>query len=249
LICVHRVSPYAILSVSFGDKIYLIFSTNVTRLKSFREIAPLSRLGTRFAERKSYAFPRDQCKESGGCAAKLMFKISKTTPAYYFTSVAHHRLPIFRTDRLKKRLCDAFSEVRSKHNILILAYVIMSDHVHLLVYSEKEMSETLRLLNGVSARRIIQYLKENGFERSLFKLRSEIRERNHKHSVWQHHSDSLDIFGEETFRQKVEYIHMNPVRANLVADPFDYRFSSARLWAGRDADEPLITDHLEIDWR
>ncbi|MBK6750717.1 MAG: transposase [Acidobacteria bacterium] len=178
-----------------------------------------------------------------------MFRISRTTPAYYFTSIAHHRLPIFRTDKVKEILCDAFSEVRTKHGILILAYVIMLDHVHLLVYSQKEMSDALRLLNGVAARRIIQYLKENGFESSLFKLRGETRERNHKHSVWQHHPDSLEIFGEDTFHQKVEYIHQNPVRAGFVDDPLKYRFSSARLWAGSKADEPLLTDHLKIDWR
>jgi REP element-mobilizing transposase RayT len=129
------------------------------------------------------------------------------------------------------------------------AYVIMPDHVHFLVYSENEMSEALRLLNGASARRIIQYLKENGFESSLFKLRGEMRERNHRHSVWQHHPDSLEIFGEDTFRQKVDYIHMNPVRAGLVEDQFEYQFSSVRLWAGSAANEPLLTDHLEIDWR
>lgn len=179
----------------------------------------------------------------------VMFRISRTTPAYYFTSVAHHRLPIFRTDKVKQVLGDAISEVRSKHGILILAYVIMLDHVHLLVYSEKEMSDALRFLNGVAARRIIQYLKESGFEKSLFKLRGETRARNHKHSVWQHHPDSLEIFGEDTFRQKVEYIHQNPVRAELVDDPLECRFSSARLWAGREANEPLFTDHLAIDWR
>jgi len=113
-----------------------------------------------------------------------MFQISRITPAYYFTTVAHHRLPIFRTDKVKQIVCDAFSEVRAKHGILILAHVIMPDHIHLLVYSEKDMSETLRLLNGVSARRIIQYLKHNGFESSLLKLRGETRARNHKHSVW-----------------------------------------------------------------
>ena len=180
----------------------------------------------------------------------IMFRISRTTPAYYFTVVAHHRLPIFRRDELKHIVCDAFSEARRNHGILILAYVIMLDHVHMLVYSEREMKEVLRLLNGVSARRVIQYLKENGFEGSLFKLRGETRERNHKHSVWQHHPDSLEIFGEDTSRQKVEYIHQNPVRAGFVDDPLDYRFSSARQWAGHPADdEPLITDHLEIKWR
>ncbi len=177
-----------------------------------------------------------------------MFRISRTTPVYYFTCVAHHRLLIFRTDKVKQVICDAYAEVRKKHGIIILAYVLMPDHVHLLVYSDRDMSEVLRLLNGVSARRVIQYLKEGGFESSLFKLRGETRERNHKHSVWQHHSDSLEIFGEDTFNQKVEYIHMNPVRAGLVENPFDYQFSSARLWAGRATNEPLLTDHLQIDW-
>ena len=179
-----------------------------------------------------------------------MFQISRTTPAYYLTSVAHHRLPIFRSDKVKRVVCNAFDEVRTTHGIHILAYVIMGDHVHLLVYSEKEMSECLRLLNGVSARRIIQYLSENGFESSLLKLRGETRNRNHRHSVWQHHADSPEIFGENTFRQKVRYIHENPIRAGMVENPVDYQFSSAMQWANRTReDEPLITDHREINWR
>lgn len=178
-----------------------------------------------------------------------MFRISRTTPAYYFTSVTHKRLPIFRLDQLKQVLCDALSEVRAKHGIMMLAYVIMPDHVHLLVYSDKAMSDAIRLVNGVAARRLIQYLTENGHERSLLKLRGAVRGRNHKHSVWQHHTDSLEIFGEDTFLQKVEYVHQNPVRAGLVEDAFKYRFSSVRCWTGNAGYEPLLTDHLSINWR
>lgn len=179
-----------------------------------------------------------------------LFQISRSTPAYYFTAVTHDRLHIFRTDVLKQILCDAWAEVRQNHGILILAYVIMLDHAHVLAYSPRAMSGVLRLMNGVSARRIIQYLKENGFQGSLLKLRGETRERNHKHSVWHHHTDSLDIFGEDTFRQKVEYIHQNPVRAGLCATAEEYRFSSARQWAGKElGDEPLLTDQRSINWR
>jgi putative transposase len=178
------------------------------------------------------------------------FQISRATPAYYFTAVTHDRLHIFRTDKLKQILCDAWAEARANHGILILAYVIMLDHVHVLAYSPRPLSDVLRLMNGVAARRTIQYLKENDFRSSLFKLRSATRERNHKHSVWHHHTDSLEIFGEDTFLQKVEYIHQNSVRAGLCATAEEYRFSSGRQWAGAPlADEPLITDHLSIDWR
>ncbi len=179
-----------------------------------------------------------------------MVQISRKTPGYYFTSVTHRRLPIFRTDKLGEVLCAALAEARDRHGILIFAYVIMLDHVHLLAHSERKMEDALRLLNGVAAHRVIQYLKENNFESSLFKLRHEVRDRNYRHSVWQHHPDSLEIFGEETFRQKVDYIHKNPVRAGMADNPLDYRFSSARLWEGRPGDdEPLITDHRKIEWR
>ncbi len=179
-----------------------------------------------------------------------MFQISRRTPAFFFTSVTHKRLPIFRTDKLKQVLCDAYREACNRHRILMLAYVIMPDHSHLLVYAEREMNEVLRLLNGVAAKRIVDYLKDNGFEQALSKLRGEVRNRNHRHSVWQHHPDSLDIFAEQTFKQKVEYIHMNPVKAGMITDPLQYRFSSARLWVGSEfGDEPLITDHKLIQWR
>ncbi len=178
-----------------------------------------------------------------------MFYISRETPAYYFTAVTHHRLPIFRKDEMKDVLCGAYQEACNRHGILMLAYVVMPDHTHLLTRSEQAMPDVLRLLNGVAARRIIQYLQENGFQNSLFKLRGEDKGRNHRHSVWQHHSDSFEIFGEETFRQKVEYIHQNPVRAGFAEDPFEDRFSSARLWAERgQSDEPLITQHRQIKW-
>ncbi len=83
-----------------------------------------------------------------------MFQISRTTAAYYFTSVAHRRLPIFRTDKLKQAVCDAYSETRKNHGILILAYVILPDHAHTLAYFNDELKAALRLLNGVSARRV-----------------------------------------------------------------------------------------------
>lgn len=56
--------------------------------------------------------------------------------------------------------------------------------------------------------------------------------------------------GEETFMQKVNYIHQNPVRAGLVERAEDYKFSSARLWRGNPMDdEPFTSDHKLIDWR
>ena len=179
-----------------------------------------------------------------------MFQVSRDNPAYYLTSVAHNRLPIFQKDTIKQVICDAFNEARNSGGIMIFAYVIMPDHTHVLTDNAREMKDVLRYLNGISAKRLINHLKENGYESSLAKLRIQERGKNHKHSVYEHHPNALRITGEDALMQKVSYIHLNPVRAGLVEHPDDYLFSSARQWHGKPLEnEPLITDHKRIKWR
>jgi REP element-mobilizing transposase RayT len=200
--------------------------------------------------RKSSAFPFSS--RSCGCAAVVlpMFQISRDTPAYYLTSVAHHRLPVFQTKQVKEIVCEALSEARNSAQILLFAYVIMLDHIHLITDSPRSMADVLRFTNGIVAKRVIDYLKWNNFESSLAKLHRQEAGRNHKHSLFEHHPNALRITGEEALMQKVNYIHLNPVRAKLVDRPEDYRFSSARCWIGNILDdEPLITDQKQIKWR
>ncbi len=179
-----------------------------------------------------------------------MIKISRDNPCYYLTSVAKDRLPVFQTDKIKQIVCSALDEARNSANILIFAYVIMPDHLHLITDGAKENSEVLRFTNGITAKRVIDYLKENNFTGSLLKLRQETKSRNYKHSVFEHHPNAFSINNEGTFMQKVNYIHQNPVRAGLVERAEDYRFSSARIWLRKPLDnEPLKVNADKIEWR
>jgi putative transposase len=179
-----------------------------------------------------------------------MFRISRDNPAYYLTSVAHKRLPIFRSDAIKNVVADAFDEARRSASIKIFAYVIMPDHTHVLTDNAREIADVLRFLNGISAKRVIDHLKANGHESSLAKLRILERADRQKYSVYEHHPNAIRITGEDAFMQKVNYIHLNPVRAGLVELPNEYLYSSSRLWHGKALEnEPLVTDHLDIAWR
>jgi REP element-mobilizing transposase RayT len=180
-----------------------------------------------------------------------MYTINKDSPCVFLTSVTHNRIPIFVTDKLKQIACDAFDEARRSGEIDILSYVIMPDHYHMVVRSEKRKpSDIARYMNGISARRIIDYLKECGFTTSLEKLRTLTKKREYKHSVWQHNPDSMLITSESMLMQKVNYIHHNPVRAGFVERPQDYLFSSARIWMERPIEnEPLSVDNGKIRWR
>jgi REP element-mobilizing transposase RayT len=176
-------------------------------------------------------------------------RVSIDTPFYFFTSVAHDRLPILQTDRLKEIAADAFDEARRSGGFLIFAYVLMPDHYHIITDCHREPSDTLRYLNGISAKRILDDLKLKA-PTSLEKLKMFEKKRGYKYSVWEHHSDTFLITSESMLMEKVNYIHFNPVRAGLVEHPNDYLYSSARIWNRRPlGHEPLKVDLDQIDWR
>jgi len=105
-------------------------------------------------------------------------------------------------------------------------------------------------VKGLTARRMIDYLKEHQYQSSLAKLRHEEWKRKHSYSLWQQEKNVFSIFSEAVFMQKVNYIHLNPVRAGLVERAIDYRWSSARIWQGCESDnEPLSVDFDRIEWR
>ena len=179
-----------------------------------------------------------------------MHTISRDTPALYLTSVAKDRLPFFRTDALKVVTCNALNEARNSAGFSIYAYVIMPDHLHLITDAALKPSKILRFVNGITSRRVIDHLKERGHNSSLLKLRHEIKEREYRHSLWDHHNNAFSIVSEDMLLQKVNYIHENPVRAGFVERAEDYRWSSARIWQRQPLeDEPLLMNIDRSAWR
>ena len=143
--------------------------------------------------------------------------ISPNSPAYYLTAVAKSRLPVFRLDILKTIACTALHEARSSGGFLILAYVIMPDHFHVITDGEKKASVTQRFINGIVARRVIDFLKQEEYTSSLQKLRHEEYRRGHRFSLWDHHPNVRLLTSEGMLMQRVHYTHQNPVRLGLVA--------------------------------
>jgi putative transposase len=146
-------------------------------------------------------------------------------------------------------MVEALHEARRSADLLILAYVIMLDHYHIITDGRREPSETLRYLNGISAKRILDHLKAIESP-SLEKLKMFEKKRGYKYSVWEHHADTFLVTSESVFMQKVNYIHFNPVKAGIAEHPNDYLYSSSRIWNQRPLeDEPLGMDIDKIEWK
>jgi putative transposase len=178
-----------------------------------------------------------------------MFRISKDSPVYYVTSVTNNRLPVFQTARMKELICVALGEARISAGLLLFAYVVMPDHLHALVGSQRKPSEVLRYVNGIAGRRVIDFLKSAGYESSLAKLRRSAGSRQHQYSLWDHHPNVKLVTTENVLMEKANYIHQNPVRAGLIERAEEYRWSSIRCWQRKPLEnEQLIMDLDKIAW-
>jgi REP element-mobilizing transposase RayT len=113
------------------------------------------------------------------------YLISQDSPVLYITTVTKDRLPVFRTDQMKEVLCRAIDEARKSAGFLLFAYVIMMDHIHLLTSRPSTTSDVLRVVKGLTARRVIDYLKANNYSDSLAKLQHQEQDRNYRYSLWQ----------------------------------------------------------------
>jgi len=179
-----------------------------------------------------------------------MHVISRDSPCYFLTSVAKDRLPVFRTDAINDIACKALDEARKSGRFALYAYVLMPDHLHTITDSARSSADTLRFINGIISHRLIGYLKERGYDRSLQKLRQETRQRHYRHSLWDHHPNVRLLLTEQMLMERVHYLHENPVRAGLVERAEDFRYSSVRCWNGNPLDdEPLLMDLDLIKWR
>ena len=179
-----------------------------------------------------------------------MHSISRDSPCYYLTSVAKDRLPVFRMNEIKMVTCAALDEARGSGRFGLYAYVIMPDHLHVITDSCLSASRTLQFINGITSRRIIDYLKQHKHEASLKKLEHEIRPRHYSYSLWDHRPDARLLLTEKMLMQRVHYTHQNPVRGSLVTRPDEYRWSSIRYWNGGILEnEPLRMDIDRIKWR
>ena len=128
---------------------------------------------------------------------------------FFITTVTWQRVPIFRVESRARLLIDVLLDYRDQKKYLLHEFVIMPDHLHVLLTPEP----------GISVERVVQFIK-GGYS---YRLR-----RKEKIQVWQQSFTNHRIRNAEDFARHCEYIRMNPVRAGLVRDEA-YPFSSARV--------------------
>ena len=131
---------------------------------------------------------------------------------------------------------ETLSECMKRYPISIHGFVIMPNHVHLLMTGQDQrlVSKFVGIFKEFTAKKIINWCFANNEERllTLFSDAAVASKQGHKFQVWQKRFDNVAIIRKEDFLIKLNYIHNNPMqeRWRLCATAEEYPFSSARYY-------------------
>ena len=153
-------------------------------------------------------------------------------------------LPVFTRPETVQIILDSWRFLQDRDRLMIFGYIILENHLHLIA-SSIELAKEIGDFKSYTARRIIDHLRQKGDCTILDRLR--YHKARHKvdreYQLWQEGSHPQMIQDEEMLRQKLEYIHFNPVKRGYVDEPTHWRYSSARNYAGQEGLLPVV-----IDW-
>jgi len=116
-------------------------------------------------------------------------------------------------------------EVREKHEFLLVGYVVMPEHVHLLINEPKRLtpSRVLQILKQRVSRKMRGKRRKGPGQQLRFKFpeaEGELRR------FWQRRFYDFNVYSAVKLREKLEYMHANPVKRKLVRRPQDWLWSS-----------------------
>lgn len=166
------------------------------------------------------------------------YKFKNPTAAYFVSFATVYWIDVFIRQVYFSILENALGHCRKEKGMEIFAYCFIPSHVHLVFRAENENpSDLLRDLKGFTAKKIIKAIEENPEEsRKEWLLWMMERAGNKtsnvkKRQVWQQHNKPIELWSGKAIRQKIDYIHNNPVETGFVTDPVDWKYSSSRNYA------------------
>ena len=175
------------------------------------------------------------------------YQIKDQEALYFLTLQIVDWVDIFTRKIYKDILIDSFKYSMKHKGFQIFAYVIMSNHVHLVANSNiGQLSDTIRDLKKFTCRKFIETIEEIPESRKSWMLKrfrhnALQHSTNKNYQIWTHENHAIILYSDKFIRQKIEYIHNNPVRAGIVDKPEDYLYSSARNYADLEAPIDILT--------
>jgi REP element-mobilizing transposase RayT len=165
---------------------------------------------------------------------------------YFWTATINDWKHLLRKDEYKDVIIDSLQYLTDQGKIDVFAFIIMPNHLHLIwrVNEPNGKESPQGSFLKYTAHMFKKMLKQEGIGNlSPYKVEAE----NKKFEFWQRDSLAIPLFTREVALQKLKYLHNNPLKEhwNLVKDPCDYKYSSARYYELNEKSFSFLKDLLE----
>ena len=166
---------------------------------------------------------------------------------HFITTSCYQRRKLLGTARNRDLFLQVLESVRRRYGFVMVGYVVMPEHVHLLVGEPQRGNPSLvmQALKQGFARRLLARLGRTADSRQSSLWNTAFEEGR----VWQHRFYDFVVFTAKKRVEKVRYMHYNPVKRGLVLEPEQWRWSSSSAYILDERGPVLVNEAHEIKLR
>ncbi|RTY85985.1 transposase [Flavobacterium sp. GT3R68] len=181
------------------------------------------------------------------------YVIRDQTLPHFITATVVDWIDVFTRKSYRDSVIDCLDYCIENKGMVLYGYVIMSNHIHLIVQSnDGKLSDLIRDFKKFMAKTILEKIQTEPESRrewmlERFKLAAESHSRNKNYQFWQYGNHAEEIYTNKFMWSKLDYIHLNPVRAGIVENASEYIYSSASNYVSdkgllkiEKADNPIV---------
>lgn len=159
---------------------------------------------------------------------------------YFLTLTVVDWVDVFTRPIYRHIIIDSLKFCQKEKGMAIYAWCLMSNHLHLIAAGKKSynLSDILRDFKKFTSKKIVKSITEENEIRRTWMLnrfeyagRYDTKIKNYK--FWKNGKEAKELVSNSFTQQKLDYIHDNPVAAEIVDSPEQYLYSSARDYYGR----------------
>jgi putative transposase len=157
--------------------------------------------------------------------------MSENFQACHLTCVVSQQLPVFSQPQIVRIVMERWLYLRQHCCMKLYGYVIMEEHLHFLAQADR-LDQCLNDFMEQTAKHVIEYLEEQQLTRFLDRVPARQVGAGDCFRFWQLPPEIEHVYGAEAISKTLEYIHINPVKRGYVDHAVNWRYSSARDYAG-----------------
>ena len=168
------------------------------------------------------------------------YKFHNPEGVYFVSFAVQGWVDVFTRNEYKEIVLETLTYCIKNKGMKIYAWCIMTNHVHLVfsVTAPNKPELVLGDFKRFTSKKIIEAINSNPKESrrewlmEQFRTAGEAGSNTTKHQFWQHDNKPIELWSEAVIKQKIDYIHNNPVEAGYVFYAREYLYSSAIDYAG-----------------